>query len=64
MLSPFPKGGCIPLHVVVPVLLAQLLPRLLLEAINIKPEDQGIENEYRTVETCQKTGMVIDISDG
>lgn len=52
------------MHVVVPVLLAQLPPRLLLEAINIKPEDQGIENEYRTVETCQKTGMVIDISDG
>lgn len=57
MLSCFPKGSYIPLHIVVPALIAQLPPRLLLE-------DHGVENEYRTVETCQKTGVVIDISDG
>ena len=52
------------MYVVVPVLMAKLLPRLLLGAINIKPEDQGIKNEYKTMETCQMTGRVTDISDG
>ena len=39
------------------------LARLLLETLNVKQEDQGIENEYRTMSTSQVTGKVIDITD-
>lgn len=63
MLSSSCKGSYILMHVVVPVLVAQLPPRLLMEVININLEDQEVGNEYRTTETWEVTGKVIDIRD-